>query len=150
MPRLEFFVVARSFSVDRYSNRLSLFDIMELVQPLVLPAVIPRVIAVAAWHIEESDHGEHFQATIKLNVSGDDDNSARVVNQNFVGDGILHHSVAGFTNVLIRESGAIELELLLNNKHAASHRVYINNADTNAPDEGMLLYPEIDHKVSST
>lgn len=141
MPSFEFFIVARSFAADKFSNRLSLFDIFEIVQPRKFPAVIPRMVAMCAWHFESAEERhEHYQVRVTLKLPGPEENV--VINTNYENPGRLHHTVAGFSNAIVSQPGIIEIELELNGVHQAFHRILVEEADDKHIDDGSLLYPE--------
>ena len=140
MPRLEFFIVARSFAADKFTNRLSLFDIFETVQPIRFPAVIPRMVAMSAWHYGNAEERqEQFQATVIIKMPEPEEDV--IINTNFENPGILHHTVAGVSNTIVSRPGTIEIELKLNGEHQAFHRIQVVEANDKQIDDGSLLYP---------
>ncbi len=61
MPKLEYFLVAESVSVDQQTNRISFFNVVEQVNVPVFPFTIPQIVAVASWNTEEGDAKRTFR-----------------------------------------------------------------------------------------
>src|SRR5215467_8906538 len=73
VPRLEFFVVAESVSVDQRTNRLSLFNILEEMHGIHVPEdvtfprnVIPQLVAASSWLIDQDEIGRRFHVQLRL------------------------------------------------------------------------------------
>ncbi len=140
MPRLEFFVVALAASVDQFSNRVSVFEIIESLSPRQFPAYISRLVAVSSWDMNESDRGQDFQVTLLVKrpkVASPE----RAFNVNFTAEGEGQNSFHKLAGIPLEGEGLLEFELRLDGKHIASHRVVIASAKPNSDiDEGILVY----------
>lgn len=67
MPKLEYFLVAESVSIDSDRNQVSVFNILEEVSiPNSGPKVVPQLVALASWIITPEDEGKDFQVSIEL------------------------------------------------------------------------------------
>ena len=64
MPELEYFVVAESVSIDRDTNRVSLFNVVEEIFTSVVP--FPFV-AVSGWNLTaDEQRGSELQAGVRI------------------------------------------------------------------------------------
>lgn len=69
MPKLEYFLVCESSSVHRETNRISLFNVVENIQPAtadVAGHVIAQMVAVSARNKEPDDDGQDFQIIVRV------------------------------------------------------------------------------------
>jgi len=130
MLRLEYFVVAESHSVDQITNRVSIFNVLEEVQSPTFPVVIPQLVAVALWHAEAEDIERDFQSTVRLRTP---DGALRPFEQNFTMVGPRLRTIALVVGLEIKEPGIMEIELLLNGKHVASHIVAVAQTESQRP-----------------
>ena len=63
MPRLEYFIVCESTSVDAGNDSISLFHVLEDIFPDTFPYVLHRAEAVSLWNLDNEDRDTDFQAT---------------------------------------------------------------------------------------
>ena len=70
MPKLEYFLVSESVSVDQLTNRTSLFNILEEVRANKFPAVIPQVVVTSAWNREIGDEDIDYQVKVRISLPG--------------------------------------------------------------------------------
>jgi len=145
MPSLEFFVVATSIAVDQDTNRLSVFDVLEEVNPERLPAIIPRAAAVSLWRLEDTELGQDFQAVLRVAVPGEEPRDMRL---NFHGESKRHRLTMNLVRMLIRRPGEIRFELLLNDESRAHHHILINEPSETAFDDLTLpaVAEAVDHE----
>jgi hypothetical protein len=68
--RLQFAVFAQSVSVDRFTNRLSLFNILESVQSPRFPVFLPELVAVFVVRREANDVNGPFDTEIVVTLGG--------------------------------------------------------------------------------
>lgn len=131
MPRLEFFVVADSVSIDQNTNLASIFNILEEIRPQGFPILLSRCVAFSLWYRQEGDENRDFQSTLRV-ISPD--GATREFASNFRLVRPRHRIVQGIQNLQITTPGDLRFELLLNGGHAADHIVTVgevNVADTN-------------------
>ena len=69
-PRLEYFIVSDSVAVDALTNRVSLFNVLEVVLARSFPAVHPSAHATSVWITEDEDRGTDHQAILRITVPG--------------------------------------------------------------------------------
>jgi hypothetical protein len=139
MPSLEFFVVAQNVSVDQRTNRLSVFDILDVVQPKSFPAVIPRLVALSVWVMSDDDQKKDFQVALKITGPGLEET---VVRQNFTADGPRLRTMQTLIGLPLEGQGITVFEVALNGKKCATHQIGVGPADANVPDDGYLVYPD--------
>ena len=65
MPRLEYFLVAESISVDRETNQLSVFNVLDDLE-LSLPTQIPQLVALSSWNIEPHERDQDLQVMLRI------------------------------------------------------------------------------------
>jgi hypothetical protein len=67
--RLQFVLISQSAAVDRFTNRLSLFNVIEALQSPRFPILIPEIVVVVALRREGNEPGI-FDTTLTLSVAG--------------------------------------------------------------------------------
>lgn len=134
MPKLEYFLVCESVSVDRETNRISLFNVIEdvhLVKPgaeVSLPLVV-NFVAVSCWNQDAGDDDQDFQAILRVHTPPADDGAAQYkdLSLNFRMQSrrqrLLMRLVAPI--LPLAHDGKLKFELLLNGKHCAEHEIGI-------------------------
>lgn len=120
MPKLEYFVVAESVTVDQFTNRVSLFNVCDEVAVLKFPASLGQLVAVCSWNAEEADIGKDFQVGVVLRTS---DGTKGPFTSNFTMKGKRHRTVLALRDFRVSKAGRVEFEVTLNSEHAASHVV---------------------------
>ncbi len=127
MPTLEFFVVAESFSIDRQSNRLSIFNIVETLTAEEFPVVLPSMVVVTCLNLTDDELGEDFQ--VLLNVcSGGDSPLGGPFPTNFKAQSRRHRVIQSFQGVPFSKPGDIRFEQTLNGDHLATHLLEVKHA----------------------
>ncbi len=120
MPKLEYFVVAESKSVDQETNKVSLFNILEEVRVAKFPVKI-SFLAASSWIIEPDDYNKAFQATLKIKSPTEE----KEFRANFKPSTTRHRLFQNIINMPLEKSGNVEFELSLNEEHMASHLVMV-------------------------
>ena len=72
MPKLEYFLLCESISVDQETNRVSLFNVLEDLHLVKLPKegeskslfVLNQFVAVAVFNREPEDKNQEFEACV--------------------------------------------------------------------------------------
>lgn len=126
MPdHLEYFVVTESVSIDRDTNRVSLFNVVEEV--VASPVPLP-VVAVSGWNLSaEEQRGSDLQAGVRITKPGGQTLGPFPVN--FTGRTFRHRIVHRFA-VPFDEPGEWLFEILMNGRREASHRITVHPAPT--------------------
>ena len=120
MPKLEYFVVAQSVSVDQTTNTMSVFHILEEIQAPNFPVVIPQLTAVAHWNAEDGDADHDFQVSVLITFP---DGQHKEFNQNFSMIRPRLRTIANFVGLEIPGPGTVTVEIRLNGNHKASHTI---------------------------
>lgn len=76
MPKLEYFLLCESISVDQETNRVSLFNVLEDLHLVKLPKegeskslfVLNQFVAVAVFNREPEDKNQEFEACVSYNL----------------------------------------------------------------------------------
>jgi hypothetical protein len=118
MPTLEYFLVAESISVDQFSNRISLFNVVEYANPKV--GMIPSAVAVSFWNIADGDEGKDFQVVLRVITAG---GTTRDASTNFRMVRPRHRIMQHLVGIPVEKEGEVKFEILLNGNHVASHTV---------------------------
>jgi hypothetical protein len=127
MPKLEYFVVCESIAVDRETNRVSLFNILEDIQPVtgdfVGPIISPQMVVVSAWNKETGDDGQDFQAIMRVHPPGAEHADFPI---NFVMDRPRKRLILRVQGPPAKQAGDLRFELRLNDRHVATHTVTVH------------------------
>jgi hypothetical protein len=126
MPKLEYFLVAESISIDRDRNQVSVFNILE---DIVVPRavhVIPQAVAICSWILNSEDQGQDFQVLLNIDVptAGDPVRAKRAA-INFTAEGTRQRIHLNILNIPVERDGNIVFGLELNGKHIASHTLAV-------------------------
>lgn len=123
MPDLEYFVVAESVSIDRDTNRVSLFNVVEEI--VASPVPFP-VVAVSGWNLTaEEQRGADLQAGVRITKPGGQVLGPYPVN--FAGRTFRHRIVHRFAVPFDVPSEWL-FEILMNGQRKAGHRVTVHPA----------------------
>jgi hypothetical protein len=131
MPRLEYFLVAESVSIDRDRNQVSVFNILEEVFiPRTEPRVVPQLVALSSWILDPEDQGRDFQVQVEL-VGPDGDNCPYNTDftVNFTANGTRQRTQIGLLGLPIEREGNTVFNLNLNGEHRASHILTVRAND---------------------
>jgi hypothetical protein len=120
MARLEFFVISEGVSVDKFTNRLSLFNILEEVANKVFPFQLPHFLAVSMWVMEAGDGERDFQCMLRITMPN---MPPKEFTTNFRFISRRHRVIQGIQGLPLNEPGMVQFEVLLNGEHAATHEV---------------------------
>jgi hypothetical protein len=131
MPKLEYFLVSESISVDRDQNSVSVFNIIEEITVAKTgPSVIPNLVALSSWIFDTKDVGQDFQVTLKVVLPGAvSPEKTKEFPINFTAPKIrqrIYHRISGLP---LHEAGDVVFELLLNGEHKASHTLTVRQSE---------------------
>ena len=124
MAQREYFLVAESVSVDQLSNRASLFHILEEIHLPKFPYSI-NMVAASLWNRECGDEDLDFQS--KLRIVGPD-GKIQEYPQNFKMPSPRLRTFIFVNGFIVTSAGTLTIELLLNDKHRATHRIDVQEA----------------------
>ena len=71
MASLEYFLVAESLSLDQATNRISIFNVLEIVAAPELP-VVQQTIAISSWNIPPEERGQTFRVVLRVHPPGEE------------------------------------------------------------------------------
>jgi hypothetical protein len=133
MPRLEYFLVARSVSIDQDRNEVSVFGILEEISLSKSdPKVLPEMEALASWILDPEDQGTDFLVTLQLVGPGPgqcpSDGEFSVA---FTAKGSRQRTRLGFVGMPIDRAGDTRFILKLNGVEKATHilTVHLNDEE---------------------
>ena len=122
MPRLEYFLVASSVSIDQSTNRVSVFEIIEEIRGPTFPLRIPSCAAITLWCAEDGDQDTDFQAMLRVYMP---DGRTNEFATNFRLAMPRHRITQRFQGLTISGPGELRFEMLLNGEHKADHLVTV-------------------------
>lgn len=126
MLDLEYFVVARSVSIDQLTNQVSVFNIIDEIR-VALPGTLGGVVAVASWNAEEDDKGNDYQITVR--VQGVGAQPKEPLRLNVSSEGRRCRTIMHIQGIQVDKPGRIVLTLLINEEHKATHTIDVNALD---------------------
>jgi len=120
-PRLEFFLVAESYSVDQETNRLSIFDVLVNIVSSGKVAMLNRVAAICEWIIPTACIDKDYLAMLRVvSPSGKCTEELKLA---FTGKASRHRLYLRILGARFETAGRWVFELLLDGEHVASHEV---------------------------
>ena len=122
MATLEYFVAAESLSIDRATNKVSVFNIIEEVHPTQPGRLVPFYI-LASWNFEPHEVGQDFQATFR--IEGPD--FQKDDRTNFTVRGRRHRISLRIDGLPIAQPGTLTLSVRLNDEPQATHTIDVSN-----------------------
>ena len=128
MPRLEYFLVSESGSLDRNTGRVSVFNIIQEESPDQYPHVFPVMCMVACFIFSDEEVREKtdYQVQFVFSIPGQQEDRAFPVN--FVPDSAIRHLFFQLASVPITQPGNITIRLTLNGEHQATHTIAAKQA----------------------
>ncbi len=127
MPKLEYFLVAESVSVDQTTNRISIFHILEEIHVAKFPFALPLLAAVAQWNAEDGDVDRDFQVGLVIKPP---DGQPKEFSQNFR---MIHPRLRTIMNLVglpLTQPGTMTVEIKLNGDHKAYHTTDIRKIES--------------------
>ncbi len=122
MPRLEYFIVAESFSVDRDTNAVSIFNVYNERKVDSFPVDLPRMVAISCWIASADEIRDKADAQAAI-VIKNGNSSSGPHRFNFTCDAKIRHLIIELSDYQVQHPGTLEIELLLNDSHEATHQV---------------------------
>ena len=122
MPKLEYFIVAESVSIDQTTNCISIFHVLEQINIREFPTPLRQLTAIAHWNAEKVDIDRDFQVTIVVTPPGDE---PKEFHQNFRIIRPRHRTIANLVGLPLTQPGTLTIEIRLNGEHKAYHTIDI-------------------------
>ncbi len=131
MPKLEYFLLCESVSVDQDTNRISLFNVLEDFQ-IASPEsngktpgyFLGQFVAVALFNREPDDSEKDFEACLRFNLPDDKHSEHRIA---FRMDRNRQRLLLRFVGMPpVDKDGMLRFELLLDGIRCASHTVHLS------------------------
>ena len=126
MPKLEYFLVCESVSIDQETNRVSLFNIIEDIQPATRGTsgvIIVQLVAASCWIRAPGDEDKDFQAILRIHASEEEPKDFAM---NFRMEKPRQRLSLRIQGAPQSKPGNLRFELLLNGQHAAEHTVVVH------------------------
>lgn len=121
MPQLEYYLVCEGYSADQFTNRVSLFNVLEQINIAGFPGVFPQsVCAIASWNMAEEELGRDFQALLRIHIPGE---APRDFRRNFTARAKRHRLMLTLQGLPLPRAGVYRFEILLNDRPAATHDI---------------------------
>jgi hypothetical protein len=121
--RVQFSIVSQSVAVDRFTNRLSLFNIVEAFQAPRFPLLIPEVVVVSFIRRDENEPNI-FETDLVVNLNGNRIGMSHL-NVNFEGR-LYVRLIANFQNLPILAAGDLEFTIPLPNSEPIRTSIPVN------------------------
>ncbi|MBL8871718.1 MAG: hypothetical protein JNK90_18225 [Planctomycetaceae bacterium] len=131
MPKLEYFLLCESISVDQETNRVSLFNVLEDLHITKPPSVgdskpafiLNQFVAVAVFNREPSDLNREFEACLRYNLP---DKSHKEHKLKFKMERNRQRIVMRFVGVPpVERDGLLTFEMLVDGNHAGTHTIQL-------------------------
>ena len=133
MPSLEYFVVCESSSVDRYTNRVSLFNVLEHIATTGFPGVFPQgICAVIGWNMRREEVGQDLQVVLRIEIPGEE---PRDLSKNFTVRTKRHRTILTLQGLPLPRPGEYRFKILLDGDKKATHLVDVAEGRPELPPE---------------
>ena len=123
MPRLEYFLVSESSTIDNETGALSVFNVMNEAKFENFPAVLPKLVLVTCWICtpDEIRKKEEFQVTFNFSLPDPAVNGP--IRSGFQAESRFQHLIMTVVAIPVNCPGEIVIDLLLNERKEASHTI---------------------------
>ena len=127
MPRLEYFLVSESSTIDNESGAFSVFNVMNEAKFENFPAVLPKLALVACWipTPDEIGSGDEFQVTFNFRLP--DSAQSGQIRSSFQAESRFQHLIMNVVGIPVERPGEIVIDLLLNDQKQASHTIFVTD-----------------------
>jgi hypothetical protein len=122
MAQLDFFLVCESYAIDKQTNRLSIFNVLENIGATRFPAIHQLATAITLLRIEEGDYDQDMQLMLTLTKPGQPSQSFPL-NFRFERGKTRHRLIQGFSPIELTQAGHLTFAIALNGAHFATYRV---------------------------
>lgn len=129
MPRLEYFLVAESYSADKDHDTVSIFNVFNEISADQFPFVVSKLVAVSCWLSQPEEIREQQDQHILVKIHEPGDHEPREFRGHFESVTKYQHFVLEVRGMLIREPGEVVVELRCNDQREATHTITVNPAE---------------------
>lgn len=127
MINLEYFIVCEDIIIDSETNAVSLVRVLEDYLPDSAQSIIPKLVAVASWRVDDSESVENHRAALIITPPG----YQPVPFETEISRGRSRfRTVFTVAHVPASKPGDLKIELQLDGEHNASHTVTIHPIGT--------------------
>ena len=131
MPKLEYFLLCESVSIDQDTNRISLFNVLEDFQIATAATngktpgyFLGQFVAVALFNREPDDGDKDFEACLRFNLPNDQHSEHKIAFRMERNRQRLLMRFVGMPPV--GTDGVLRFQLLLDGTQCASHTVHLS------------------------
>lgn len=129
MPRLEYFLVAESCSVDQSTGALSIFNVLNEISYDQFPNVIPSLAVICCWVCSPDEISEGNEHLARFSFKMPDGSAGKELTGTFTAVNRIHHLIYRISFVPVNKSGEIRVDLQLDGERQASHTIIITEED---------------------
>ena len=131
MPKLEYFLLCKSISVDQETNRVSLFNVLEDLHLSKPPKegdskpayILNQIVAVAVFNREPNDGDHDFEACLKYNLP---DHTHKEHKLKFKMERNRQRIVMRFVGMPpVAKDGLLSFDLSVDGVHAGIHTIQL-------------------------
>jgi hypothetical protein len=140
MPSLDYFLVARSVVIDKFTNAVSVHSIVDEITPKRLPAVFMQLTALVGLRADEAELGQQSSYRIRVRLPGEDHPVES--RAEFRVDYSRLRFVSHFFGVRVSAPGDVTFTLFLDDREVASHPVLVHQPESRVQPDGWLVYQE--------
>src|SRR5262249_44936666 len=137
MPRLEYFIVCESSSVDAETNSVSLFHVLEDIFPGRFPDSIPNIEAVSLWNVQPDEQDTDFPANLSIRLPGRGEPVRFPMN--LTKGWKRYRATIKVSGIPLLMPGELRFNVELNGEHSASHIVNVHGRPAMRPAEEVPL-----------
>ena len=137
MPKLEYFLLCESISVDQETNRVSLFNVLEDLHLAQLPKdgdskpayILNQFVAVAVFNRAPDDGDKEFETCLKYNLP---DGTHKEHKLKFKMERNRQRIVMRFVGMPpVAKDGTLSFDLSVNGKHEGTHTIQLFSEGVN-------------------
>ncbi|MEX2140155.1 MAG: hypothetical protein WD894_12895 [Pirellulales bacterium] len=132
MPELEYFVVAEAHAVDRTSNSISIYNVLNELKYDRFPVDIPRLVFVSCWISSPEEVSQRLNSQIAYRIDLPD-LPTTPFRMNFTSEAEFQNLIAEFFGLRVNAPTTFKIELLFNNEHKAYHTIKVMESVSVAP-----------------
>lgn len=113
MASLHQFILSESVSLDRDTNRISYFHIVEQVNASEFPTALMQCVATATWSSETGDHERDFQMVLRVTPPGSEPQEFPL-NFRFEEGKVRHRLIYRLSPIPLPAAGELRFAAILN------------------------------------
>jgi hypothetical protein len=145
MPKLEYFLLCESISVDQETNRVSLFNVLEDLHLAKspnennnkLPFILNQFVAVAVFNREPEDSDREFEASLKYNLPDGTHKDHKI---KFKMERNRQRIVMRFVGMPpVAKDGLLRFDLAVNGEHKGTHTIQLFSDPANVAEASSAV-----------